>query len=69
MSLPVFYSAEISNLACEDICTIRGSEAHHAVAVRRIRPGEKIAVVDGKGRRGILLVQSTEKATSGRNRH
>lgn len=62
MSLPVFYSAEISNLACEDICTIRGSEAHHAVAVRRIRPGEKIAVVDGKGRRGILLVQSTEKA-------
>ena len=32
-----------------DTLTVTGSEAHHAVAVRRIRPGEQVTIGDGRG--------------------
>ncbi|MFX8373827.1 RNA methyltransferase PUA domain-containing protein, partial [Acinetobacter baumannii] len=32
-----------------DTVSLTGAEAHHAAAVRRVRPGEKVTVGDGRG--------------------
>ena len=45
-----------------DTLTLDGPEGHHAVAVKRVRAGEAIDLVDGLGRRAVCTVTSTAKA-------
>lgn len=45
---PVFVD---ENLRPADVVTLSGAEAKHAISVRRMRVGEAIAIVDGKGLR------------------
>lgn len=40
---------------------LRGAEAHHAVAVRRLRPGEQVLFTDGRGWRGLIVVEATDR--------
>ncbi|GAA3690287.1 16S rRNA (uracil(1498)-N(3))-methyltransferase [Arthrobacter ginkgonis] len=42
--------------------TLDGPEGHHAVAVKRVRAGEAIDLVDGLGRRAVCTVTATAKA-------
>ncbi|PHP51869.1 16S rRNA (uracil(1498)-N(3))-methyltransferase [Actinomyces ruminis] len=46
--------------------TLTGPEAHHAVSVRRLRPGERVDLVDGRGLR--LLCEVTDTAADGGRR-
>ena len=49
MSLPVHL---VPSLAGADVGTevvVEGDEAHHAVAVRRLRVGEQVVLTDGAG--------------------
>lgn len=68
MSDPVFFGGEsvpeISLLKVGDFGYLAGSEAHHAVKVKRIRPGETFDLVDGKGLRlkGIVVEKTQEEA-------
>ena len=41
---------------------LEGSEGHHAVMVKRVRPGEMIDLVDGSGVRAVTEVTDTQKA-------
>ena len=41
--------------------TITGAEAHHAAAVRRVRPGEQVTIGDG---RGVWLTAECERVDS-----
>lgn len=43
------------------VITVEGEEAHHAVAVRRLRVGEEIQLTDGRGRVGVGAVEETGK--------
>lgn len=43
-----------------DVVVLTGTEAHHAAAVRRVRPGEEVTVGDG---RGVWLTGRCESAT------
>jgi 16S rRNA (uracil1498-N3)-methyltransferase len=49
MSLPVHWVASLSGVRTGDTVQVEGDEAHHAVAVRRLRVGEGIALTDGAG--------------------
>ncbi|BBH16088.1 ribosomal RNA small subunit methyltransferase E [Nocardioides baekrokdamisoli] len=49
MSLPVHLVPDLGGSAVGSVVTITGDEAHHAVAVRRLRVGEQLMVVDGRG--------------------
>jgi 16S rRNA (uracil1498-N3)-methyltransferase len=45
---PVFYLADTDvDVGAE--CIVIGPEAHHAVVVRRLRPGEVVVLTDGRG--------------------
>ncbi|GAA5226804.1 16S rRNA (uracil(1498)-N(3))-methyltransferase [Paeniglutamicibacter antarcticus] len=41
---------------------LEGPEGHHAVMVKRVRPGEMINLVDGSGVRAVTEVTGTQKA-------
>lgn len=41
-----------------DVVTLDGDEAHHAVAVVRVRIGEAVDLVDGQGRRAQAVVRA-----------
>lgn len=41
---------------------LEGPEGHHAVMVKRVRPGEMIDLVDGSGVRAVTEVTDTQKA-------
>lgn len=43
--------------------TVEGDEAHHAVAVRRLRTGERVGLTDGRGTLVVGEVSSTGKRT------
>lgn len=45
---------------------LTGPEAHHAVSVRRLRPGERVDLVDGQGLR--LVCEVTDAAADGGRR-
>ncbi|HVE74437.1 MAG TPA: 16S rRNA (uracil(1498)-N(3))-methyltransferase [Mycobacteriales bacterium] len=47
MTAPVFHAPEISG----DVLMLTGTEGHHAATVRRVRPGEEVHLVDGRGTR------------------
>ena len=49
MSLPVHWVESLAGVRRGDAVVVEGDEAHHAVAVRRIRPGERVVLTDGRG--------------------
>ena len=44
---------------------IRGEEAHHAVRVKRVAVGEALELLDGQGRIGRAVVESTDRDRDG----
>lgn len=61
MSLPVHWVADLAGVRPGDRVEIEGDEAHHAVAVRRTRVGERLAVTDGVGTTATGVVVETAK--------
>jgi 16S rRNA (uracil1498-N3)-methyltransferase len=61
MSLPVHLVPSLSGVAVGDEIGVEGDEAHHAVAVRRLRVGESVVLTDGAGVAARGEVASTGK--------
>src|SRR5690625_500723 len=61
MSYPTFHDPDLPSLTPESTYELSGSEGHHAVSVRRIRTGEVIDVVDGRGTRMRGTVQARDR--------
>jgi 16S rRNA (uracil1498-N3)-methyltransferase len=61
MSLPVHWVESLTGVASGDLVVVEGDEAHHAVAVRRLREGERLALTDGAGTTLTGVVQATGK--------
>lgn len=61
MSLPVHLVDSLDGVAVGSVVEVTGDEAHHAVAVRRLRLGEEIVLTDGLGHRVVGEVASTGK--------
>lgn len=59
MSLPVFIHPDLSAAEAGDSITLSGPEARHAVTVKRMQQGEKLALIDGTGIRLTLSVTET----------
>jgi 16S rRNA (uracil1498-N3)-methyltransferase len=49
MSLPVHWVESLDGVRPGDRVPVEGDEAHHAVAVRRLRVGERLLLTDGRG--------------------
>ncbi len=43
--------------------SLSGPEAHHLTRVLRITPGQKVRLIDGRGRTGLFIVQEISKKT------
>jgi 16S rRNA (uracil1498-N3)-methyltransferase len=63
VSLPVHWVASLDGVRPGDIVEVEGDEAHHAVAVRRLRAGEGVLLTDGAG----TTVTGTVAATGRRD--
>lgn len=63
MSYPTFHDPHLPSLESGATYELTGSEARHAVSVRRIRAGETINVVDGQGLRVRGTVQMADKSS------
>jgi 16S rRNA (uracil1498-N3)-methyltransferase len=50
MSLPVHLVPSLEGTVVGAVVEVTGDEAHHAVAVRRLRVGEQVVLTDGLGR-------------------
>lgn len=61
MSLPVHLVPSLAGVAAGASVEVTGDEAHHAVAVRRLRVGEQVVLTDGLGVSVIGAVASTGK--------
>lgn len=61
MSLPVHWVASLQGVRPGDAVVVEGDEAHHAVAVRRLRPGEQVVLTDGAGTMVTGTVAETGK--------
>lgn len=61
MSLPVHLVASLDGVTVGSSVEVTGDEAHHAVAVRRLRVGEDVVLTDGAGHRVVGQVESTGK--------
>lgn len=61
MSLPVHLVPSLDGVTVGGVVEVTGDEAHHAVAVRRLRVGEQVALTDGEGRSVTGEVASTGK--------
>lgn len=61
MTLPVHLVPSLAGVATGAEVEVTGDEAHHAVAVRRMRAGEAVVLTDGAGTRVTGLVTSTGK--------
>ena len=61
MSLPVHLVPSLDGVAVGAAVEVTGDEAHHAVAVRRLRVGEQVVLTDGAGRSVTGEVTSTGK--------
>jgi len=61
MSLPVHLVPSLSGVAAGSSVEVVGDEAHHAVAVRRLRVGESVVLTDGSGVSVTGEVASTGK--------
>lgn len=63
MSFATFYDPHLGAPAPGATFSLTGAEARHAAAVRRIRVGETVEVVDGRGGRMRGQVRSAEKSS------
>lgn len=61
MTLPVHWVESLAGLGPGDLAEVDGDEAHHAVAVRRLRTGEPLALTDGAGTTVTGVVHATGK--------
>lgn len=61
MSLPVHLVPDLDGIVTGSTMTITGDEAHHAVAVRRLRVGERVMVVNGRGTVATATISETAK--------
>ncbi|WP_300538078.1 16S rRNA (uracil(1498)-N(3))-methyltransferase, partial [uncultured Nocardioides sp.] len=61
MSLPVHLVPSLEGVTAGATVVVEGDEAHHAVAVRRLRVGERLVLTDGLGRSAVGEVASTGK--------
>ena len=61
MSLPVHLVPSLAGVGLGDVVTVGGDEAHHAVAVRRLRSGEQVVLTDGHGVAAVATVAETGK--------
>ena len=61
MSLPVHLVGSLAGISAGSIVEVTGDEAHHAVAVRRLREGEAVALTDGLGASARGEVATTGK--------
>lgn len=61
MTLPVHWVESLAGVRPGDPVELDGDEAHHAVAVRRLRPGESVSLTDGRGHRLTGTVTETGK--------
>ncbi len=61
MSLPVHLVPSLAGVAVGSLVEVDGDEAHHAVAVRRLRVGEEVVLTDGAGHRVVGEVALTAK--------
>jgi 16S rRNA (uracil1498-N3)-methyltransferase len=61
VSLPVHLVASLEDVALADTVEVTGDEAHHAVAVRRLRVGERVVLTDGRGTAVTGTVATTGK--------
>jgi 16S rRNA (uracil1498-N3)-methyltransferase len=61
MSLPVHLVPSLTGASVGSSVTVEGDEAHHAVAVRRLRVGESVVLTDGAGLAVVGSVASTGK--------
>lgn len=61
MSLPVFLCEVLTGRTRPgDALALDGAEGRHAVTVKRIRVGERVELVDGRGTRATAVVRSVE---------
>lgn len=56
---PVFLVPSLAGVRPGDLVEITGDEAHHAVAVRRTRTGEPVALTEGRGGVALGVVRAT----------
>lgn len=61
MSLPVHLVESLAGATVGSVVEVTGDEAHHAVAVRRLREGEQVVLTDGLGTSVTGEVTSTGK--------
>ncbi len=61
MSLPVHLVASLADVGVGSVVGVEGDEAHHAVAVRRLRVGEQVVLTDGRGVSASGPVRATGK--------
>ena len=61
MSLPVHLVESLAGVVPGSVVDVTGDEAHHAVAVRRLREGEHVVLTDGLGTSVTGAVASTGK--------
>jgi 16S rRNA (uracil1498-N3)-methyltransferase len=61
MSLPVHLADSLADARTGSLVEVTGDEAHHAVAVRRLRVGEPVMLTDGGGTAATGTVEETGK--------
>lgn len=61
MTDPVQYVDSAMIIGVGQNIVVRGEEAKHAVRVRRIKPGQMVDLVDGKGKRAKTCITLVEK--------
>jgi len=61
MSLPVHLVESLEGVTTGSAVEVTGDEAHHAVAVRRLRAGERVVLTDGRGSSATGEVTETGK--------
>lgn len=61
MSLPVHLVDSLDGVVAGSSVEVSGEEAHHAVAVRRLRVGEQVELTDGRGTTVVGEVSETGK--------
>lgn len=61
MSLPVHLATSLEDAVPGEVVELTGHEAHHAVAVRRLKVGEALVLTDGRGTAARAEVAETGK--------